>query len=147
MLNNCYKKQQKFSFSHEKPNEISDKSIPMFTSQYSHPTETVQNRELSSVIENSLRQLPVDYRVVFVLREINGFSVKETASILDITETNVKVRLNRARTMLRKGIEQSYKPGDIFEFNLIYCDMIVSNVMQKLQAIPTKPQRSQNEYD
>ena len=136
MLNNCFRKKQKFSFKNEVANEISDKSIPMFSNQPQTDTnKTVVNRELSLVIENALKQVPLDYRMVFSLREINGLNVAETAEALSITGANVKVRLNRAKTMLRKEIEKSYTAEDIFEFNLIYCDAITSNVMNKLKSI------------
>jgi RNA polymerase sigma-70 factor (ECF subfamily) len=66
---------------------------------------------------------------VFSLRELNGMSTAETAEAMDISETNVKVRLNRAKHMLREIVEKMYSPEDIFEFNLIYCDAIVNKVM------------------
>ena len=91
------------------------------------------NRELNFVIENALKQIPIDYRMVFTLSEINGMNVAETAEILNISEANVKVRLNRAKTMLRKEIEKSYRQTDIFEFNFIYCDAMVTRVMNKLK--------------
>jgi RNA polymerase sigma-70 factor (ECF subfamily) len=69
------------------------------------------------------------------LREINGLSVKETAEALNISEANVKVRLNRAKAMLRKEVEKSYKVEDIFEFNLIYCDSMVNRVMDKITSM------------
>jgi RNA polymerase sigma factor (sigma-70 family) len=136
MLNNCYRKQQKFSFKNELVKEINDKSVPMFSNQQQSDTnKTVANRELHFVIENALKQVPVDYRMVFSLREINGLNVAETADALGISESNVKVRLNRAKTMLRKEIERSYTTDDIFEFNLIYCDTMVDRVMNKLKEI------------
>lgn len=135
MLNNCFRKQQKFSFKNEVTHEISDKSIPMFSNQQNTDTnKTVMNRELSLVIENALKEVPLDYRMVFSLREINGLNVIETAEVLSISEANVKVRLNRAKTMLRKEIEKTYTAKDIFEFNLIYCDAITNNVMKKLKS-------------
>ena len=134
MLNNCFKKQQKFSFKNEGANNISDKSIPMFQHpQQNDTSKTVANRELSFVIENALKQIPVDYRTVFSLREINGLNVDETAEAMNITEANVKVRLNRAKTMLRIEIEKAYSTEDIFEFNLVYCDAITNNVMNKIK--------------
>jgi RNA polymerase sigma factor (sigma-70 family) len=135
MLNNCFKKQQKFSFKNEIANNISDKSLPMFHSQRNTDTgKTVTNRELNAVIENALQQVPLNYRMVFSLREMNGLNVAETAEALSISEVNVKVRLNRAKTMLRKEIEKTYSAEDIFEFNLIYCDAITNNVMKKLRS-------------
>jgi RNA polymerase sigma-70 factor (ECF subfamily) len=136
MLNNCYKKRQKFSFKNEIANEINDKSTPMFSSKHHTDTDKiVMNRELSIVIEDALNQVPEEYRLVFSLREMNGLNVKETAEALNISEANVKVRLNRAKSMLRKEVEKSYKAEDIFEFNLVYCDSMVNSVMKKIKAL------------
>jgi RNA polymerase sigma-70 factor (ECF subfamily) len=136
MLNNCYKKRQKFSFKNEIANEINDKSTPMFSSKHHTDTDKiVMNRELSIVIEDALKQVPEEYRLVFSLREMNGLNVKETAEALNISEANVKVRLNRAKSMLRKEVEKSYKAEDIFEFNLVYCDSMVNSVMKKIKAL------------
>ena len=87
------------------------------------------NGELGSIIEKALGKMPQDYRMVFSLREITGLSVSETAEALNITESNVRVRHTRARVQLRKEIEKSYSPEEIFEFNLIYCDRMVERVM------------------
>ena len=95
----------------------------------------VVNRELSSIIENALREVPADYRMVFSLREISGLNVAETADVLQISETNVKVRLNRAKTMLRKEIEKSYTAAEVFDFNLIYCDAITERIMNKINSL------------
>ena len=130
MLNNCFQKQKKFSYRNEVSKELDDKSIPMFSAQRHIDThETVINRELSFVIENALQKIPRDYRLVFALREMNGLSVAETAEALHISDANVKVRLNRAKTMLRREIEKSYTSEEIFEFNLVYCDVITNRVM------------------
>ncbi len=135
MLSNCFRKRQKFSFKNEVANEISDKSIPMFSNQqHTDTNKTVLNRELSFVIENALTQVPLDYSMVFSLREINGLNIMETADALSISEANVKVRLNRAKTMLKKEIEKSYTAEDIFEFNLVYCDSIVERVMIQIAS-------------
>lgn len=136
MLNNCFRKQNKFSYKNEKGSEILDSSIPMFSNDRSRDTtNAVINKELGLVVEEAMQHIPLDYRMVFTLREINGLSVDETAEVLQISQSNVKVRLNRAKAMLRKEIETSYTPEDIFEFNLIYCDALVENVMSKLRDI------------
>lgn len=137
MLNNCYRKRQKFSYKNEMLIEVNDSVQPIFSSQrYPDTNKTIVNKELSSVIENALQQLPLNYSLVFSLREINGFNVSETAEILDISISNVKVRLNRAKALLRKEIEKSYSSEDIFDFNLVYCDAVVNAVMDKLNNIP-----------
>jgi len=73
--------------------------------------------------------------MVFSLRELDGMSTADTAEALAISETNVKVRLNRAKHMLRDKVEKMYTPADIFEFNLIYCDGIVENVMKAISKL------------
>ena len=59
-------------------------------------------------------------------------STAETAEVMDISETNVKVRLNRAKHLLREKVWEMYSPADIFEFNLIYCNRISNAVMKKI---------------
>lgn len=133
MLNNCFRKKQKSNYKNEIVNEINEGSIPLFFNEQSTDTnKTVVNRELKNVIEEALAQLPLEYRMVFSLREINGLNVSEAADVLSISESNVKVRLNRAKTMLRKEIEKTYTAEDIFEFNLVYCDAMVNRVMNNL---------------
>lgn len=135
MLNNCYRKTQKSGFRNEETTEIDERSEPMFSNRLAETNNTVMNKELGQIIESALKQMPIDYRMVFSLREISGLNGAETAEALNISEENVRVRLNRAKTMLKKEIVKSYKPEDIFEFNLIYCDMIVENVMGKILKI------------
>lgn len=136
MLNNCFKKQQKWAFKNFITTEINENLTPMFSNnQYTDTNKTLANRELNFVIENALQQIPMDYRLVFTLREVNGLSVAETADTLSISEANVKVRLNRAKAMLREEVEKSYSAEDIFEFNLVYCDGIVQRVMNKINEM------------
>src|SRR5690606_2592864 len=81
-------------------------SQPMNVQANENQTEHVlSNRELTTVLEKSIQNIPGIYRTVFILREVEGFSVAETADLLDITAVNVKVRLNRAKTLLQKEIE------------------------------------------
>lgn len=136
MLNNCFRKQQKFSYKKEEVCEIKEESIPMFTLvNQGNTNHQIMNKELNNIIENAIQKVPSDYRIVFSLREINGLSIKETAETLNISESNVKVRLNRAKAMLRKEVEKYYTMEDIFEFNLIYCNKMVKNVMARLSVL------------
>ncbi|MOA48918.1 RNA polymerase sigma factor [compost metagenome] len=69
---------------------------------------------------------------MFVMREIEEMSVNETMEILNLGESNVKVRLNRAKEMLRSELSIYYKTNEVFEFNLIRCDRVVNFVMNKI---------------
>ncbi|WP_140487355.1 sigma-70 family RNA polymerase sigma factor [Flavobacterium sp. GSA192] len=134
MINNCYKKLQKLSYKNEISTEINEKAIPMFSdNSHTDTNKVIMTKELNFVIENALIQIPLDYRMVFSLRKIAGLNVAETAQSLSISENNVKVRFNRAKTMLRKQIEKSYTETDLYEFNLIYCDAMVLNVMNRIK--------------
>ena len=62
-------------------------------------------------------------------------STAETAEVPDISVTNVKVRLNRARHMLPEKVWGMYSPEDIFEFNLIYCNEITDRVMRTINKL------------
>ncbi|MBK7741552.1 MAG: sigma-70 family RNA polymerase sigma factor [Saprospiraceae bacterium] len=129
MLNNCFRKKEKLSYKNEVMLDINDNSKPLF-SHTGHDTERiVHNKELGEIIEKALSEIPFDYRMAFSLREINGLNVAETAELLDISEANVKVRVNRAKNMLREIIEKNYIGEELFAFNLIYCDAMVNNVM------------------
>ncbi len=138
MLNECYRKSHKASSQKEVTVDtfLFEKSIPMFSGNNNDDTERkVGNKELNSVIEGAINHIPIDYRLVFTLRELNGLSVQETAKTLNITETNVKVRFNRAKAMLRKEVEKMYSAEDIFQFNLIYCNKIVEKVMTAITKL------------
>lgn len=115
--------------------EIPEYSIPLFTGKNTETNSTVMNRELGNIIENAIKKIPLEYRMVFSLREVTGLNVSETAEALDLSETNVRARLSRAKTMLRKEVEKAYSPEEIFEFNLRYCDNMVNRVMGFISAM------------
>ena len=75
----------------------------------SDPSERLLQSELKQVIGEAVRALPPKYRMVFNLRDMEGFSTEETASILEITPQAVKTRLHRARLFLRKEISERYR--------------------------------------
>ncbi|MBS1949168.1 MAG: sigma-70 family RNA polymerase sigma factor [Bacteroidetes bacterium] len=129
MLNNCYRKKEKSRSKNETMQEINENGTPMFHHYGNETGKIVQNRELGHIIEESLAKIPYDYRIVFSLREMNGMDVAETAGLLNISEANVKVRLNRAKAMLRGKIEESYSPGELFEFHATFCNAMADRVM------------------
>ena len=72
------------------------------------PEQLVVSHETLHQVETALEQLDAKYRLVFLLRDVEGFSVKETAAELGITEANVKVRLLRARLQLREEMTRAF---------------------------------------
>ena len=135
MLNKCYHFMQKKSQQAKTVFSEASSTTAVFTPEtlpFSDTRQEILNRELGLVLENCIEKLPTDYRTVFVLRELEGLSVLETAEAVNITEANVKVRLNRAKTMLRKQLESWYPQAQVYEFNLIYCDNVVENVFARI---------------
>lgn len=98
-----------------------------------NPEETLMNNELKKVLERTIDGLPVIYRSVFVMREIDGMSVAETSESLGISTVNVKVRLNRAKEMLKRSIGSIYHDAGVYHFDLVRCDRIVAHVLSQVK--------------
>jgi len=67
--------------------------------------QQLMERSVDARLLKALKQLPPSYRMIVVMREIEGLSTKEVAAIAGISEANVKTRLHRARLMLRQHLE------------------------------------------
>lgn len=68
------------------------------------PADLAEREEVRRLIDQSMMELDDKYRLVFLLRDVEGLSVRETAEILGLSESNVKVRLLRARLQLRERL-------------------------------------------
>jgi RNA polymerase sigma-70 factor (ECF subfamily) len=96
------------------------------------PLKSLMNKELKTILENAVSTLPEKYRMVFVMREIQEMSTNETMEVLNLGESNVKIRLNRAKEILRNELIGYYRSDQLFEFNLIRCDRIANFVMSRI---------------
>ncbi len=136
MVNKCIYKSKYGYVRHEVPTEdFEPHHQPLSMQLKDHQTENyLWNRELTMLLERSLKNIPAMYRTVFVLREVEGFSVSETAELLNITPVNVKVRLNRAKALLQQQIEKVYAHSELYAFNLVYCTAIVEKVFERINA-------------
>ena len=68
------------------------------------PENLVVKKENQHIIQEAMLTIPLNYRLVLVLRDMEQLTTKEVSDVLDITEQNVKVRLHRARMMMRKEL-------------------------------------------
>jgi RNA polymerase sigma-70 factor (ECF subfamily) len=68
------------------------------------PSESLERKEMQHLLEAAVTELPLIYKEVFVLRDIEEMSVAETAEMLGISVASVKVRLHRARIMLQNSL-------------------------------------------
>jgi RNA polymerase sigma-70 factor (ECF subfamily) len=76
------------------------------------PEQLVQKREIQRLLDKALAQLDEKHRLVFLLRDVEGLSVKETAGALGLSEANTKVRLLRARLQLREQLTRTLGDPD-----------------------------------
>ena len=106
-----------------------------FTSRTRDPEQQALSRELSVVLEAAVDALPEAYRSVFMLRKIEEMSTAETAECLDISEETVKVRLHRARSILREEIYARIgtMTSGTFEFAGLRCDRLVLSVLDEIK--------------
>ena len=80
-------------------------SIQGWCGKQDTPADVVMTKELREVLDGAIGRLPTDYRVVFVMRDIEGESNEETARALGLSVEATKSRLRRARAFLREQLE------------------------------------------
>lgn len=92
--------------------------------------------EMRKLLEHAIDQLPEAFRLVFILRDVEGLSIAEAASQLGIKPETVKTRLHRARQLLRATIEQQISGSfaDVFPFDGARCDSMADKVIAALAA-------------
>ena len=75
------------------------------------PAELAHRGEIQKLLEEALSKLDEKHRSIFLLRDVEGFSIKETADVLGLSEANTKVRLLRARLQLREILTRKLGRG------------------------------------
>jgi RNA polymerase sigma-70 factor (ECF subfamily) len=76
------------------------------------PEQLVEKNEVRRLLDEALARLDEKHRLVFLLRDVEGLSIKETADALDLSEANTKVRLLRARLQLREQLTRTLGDPD-----------------------------------
>ena len=109
-----------------------------FTCVSLDPEESTSQAELTRLLEQSLMSSPDQYRTVLMLRDVEELSTSETAAALGLTEDNLKVRLHRGRSLLRRELLERVGTStrDTFPFMGHRCDRVVKCVFDRLPAAP-----------
>jgi RNA polymerase sigma-70 factor (ECF subfamily) len=117
--------------------EGEDNDMTAIRSAGPDPERQAETSELRSLLEGAIDALPAAYRSVFVMREVEQLSTTETAECLDVSEDAIKMRLHRARAMLRTDLVQRVGAGatEVLRFDGARCDRIVHAVMAKLARV------------
>jgi RNA polymerase sigma-70 factor (ECF subfamily) len=103
----------------------------------SSPEQLAARGEIREVVHRAIDELPPTLRTVLMLREIEGMSTAEAAEVLDISEENLKVRLHRAKAILReKLIDRAGEEGPhLFLFEAPRCDRLVRRVFEQIHQL------------
>lgn len=98
------------------------------------PEDEAARAQVRRLLERAIDGLPVDFRLVFLLREIEGCSVEDTAEHLGLKPPTVKTRHHRARKLLREALDKQFSLslGDAFSFLGERCNAIMEKVLQRL---------------
>ena len=110
-------------------------------SALANPEETTSEAELVRLLEQSILGLPEQYRTVLTLRDVEELNTSETAAALGLSEENVKVRLHRARALLRTGLlaRIGTSTRELFPFMGQQCDRVVEGVFARLSKGAFRP--------
>ena len=105
---------------------------PMRKQHHLNPEEIIIQQEVKHFIEKAIDILDSKYKVVFIMKEVEKMSIQEISFCLDLTASNVKVRLHRAKALLKDKLFELHQNQDIFEFGFTRCDNLVERVMNKI---------------
>lgn len=98
------------------------------------PEQQMLSKQLQGVLALAIDALPLGYRAVFVLRELEGLDTKEVSAALGIREEAVKTRLHRARAALRDELYARIGAAALppFSFDGERCDRLVASVLSRI---------------
>jgi RNA polymerase sigma-70 factor (ECF subfamily) len=115
--------------------ELEGDPMDRFASLAPDPEQQASSSEVRRLLEEAVENLPDAYRTIFILRDVEDMSTTDAADVLEITEDNVKVRLHRARALLRKSLyaRAGMERKEAFNFHAVRCDRVVKNVFKKIQ--------------
>jgi RNA polymerase sigma-70 factor (ECF subfamily) len=115
-----------------------------FASLALNPEQQAANSEIRRLLEEAVEKLPDAYRAIFILRDVEDMSTTDAADALEITEENVKVRLHRARALLRKSLyaRAGMERKEAFDFHAVRCDRVVKNVFERIQQLALKTENA-----
>jgi RNA polymerase sigma-70 factor (ECF subfamily) len=124
----------------QKQEKMQNSSFPVLVAD-GDPERAAARSEIGRRLEREIDDLPVAFRVVLILRDVEGVSIQQTAKLLGIRQETVKTRLHRARRRLRGILGEQFAAAlkDVFPFERSRCDALVSRLQNQVDA--TQPHR------
>jgi len=102
------------------------------------PERAAAQNQIRKMLEQAIDDLPVAFRVVLIMRDVEEVSTAETAKLLGLREETVKTRLHRARRLLRESLGDQLAAvlKDVFPFERPRCDALVQRLVDQLGLSP-----------
>ncbi len=120
-------------FARRRSGKPNDHQLDLADDKGESPTNAALRAEVRRMLERRIDELPVAFRTVFVMREVEDMTVQETAECLSIPAATVRSRLFRARALLRESLARDLDTAtvDVFPFAGQRCDRIVAGVLRR----------------
>ena len=117
-----------------RPDAAGDEQMERVADPRTTPEQRASDAELQRFLVEAVDGLPEHFRTVFVLRDVQGLSIEETADSLDLKLETVKTRLHRARNLLQRAIIDRTEPQirAVLPFPATRCDGVVARVLARL---------------
>jgi RNA polymerase sigma-70 factor (ECF subfamily) len=122
-------------FGEQRGNEPAQPEADVVDEKSESPSHAAFRAEVRRMLERRIDELPLAFRTVFVMREVEDLTVEETAECLGIPPATVRTRLFRARALLRETLarDMDQATGDVFGFAGVRCDRIVDRVLARVR--------------
>lgn len=108
-------------------------SLP--THNDNHGRRDLSLKEMKTLLEKTINELPLKYRTLYIMREVQQLSTAETADSLGLSVSNVKVALHRARELLKDRLLKSTQGIELFPYPAIYCNGMTARVMSYILKV------------
>lgn len=125
LINECLMLKRK----KQKTQNITEDLVTNLTGDHLNPEKDYMDKERKEILEKAIQQLPEKYKTVYMLKEVEGMNIEETSEALAISKVNVKVRLHRAKSMLKHLIKDGTGLSTLFTFGNARCDKLTESVM------------------
>lgn len=96
------------------------------------PADKMMRKEAKEILEKAIENLDEKYRSVYIMREVEEMSIAEISDCLDLSVSNVKVRLHRAKNMIKENLYELSYSSELFEFGFSKCDGLVERVLSRI---------------
>lgn len=114
--------------------DVSEAMINRVEDKQMNAEKAIIDREAKQILEQAIDRLPEKFRLVYMLKEVEGLSNDQVADCLDLSVSNVKVRLHRAKSLLKESLYRLSTTAEVFEFGKGRCDEIVGLVLNDISS-------------